>query len=128
VSKLQQPSIPEAHNDRRDDLEAIRHDPDALSNMIHQRCYVPVSDAFEQEAKTFLLLLRHCLFYDPDRRMTASAALKHLAVLLKPVNQTFECKDLRTLLRDGYGRKEAVSKLELYREFAEAVGARVAIE
>lgn len=57
--------------------------------------------------------------------MTASAALKHLAVLSKSVKLTSECKDLKALLRDDYGWKDDVSKPELYRELAEAMGVRM---
>jgi len=60
--------------------------------------------------------------------MTASVALSHLVVLSKPVKQPSECKDLKALLRDDYGREEAVSKPELYRELAEAMGARMTPE
>ena len=112
----------------RDDLEAICHEPDLLSNVVHQRCYTTCSAAYEQDAKTLLLLLRHCLFYDPDRRITASAALKHLAVLLKSMKQTLECKNLKALLQDDYSWKEASPSPEIYRELAEAMGARVSPE
>lgn len=54
--------------------------------------------------------------------MTASTALSHLAVLSKPTKQTPECQNLRALLRDDYGLKGAVSRPELYRELAEAMG------
>lgn len=57
--------------------------------------------------------------------MTASAALKHLAVLSKSVKLTSKCKDLKALLRDDYGWKDDVSKPELYRELAEAMGVRM---
>ena len=57
--------------------------------------------------------------------MTASAALQHLVVLSKSAKQTTECMNLNALLRDDYGWKEAVSKPELYRELAVAMGARM---
>jgi hypothetical protein len=128
VSRSQPFSKPETHNGRRDDLEAIRKEADLLSNIVHQRCYTTCSAAYKQDAKTLLLLLRHCLFYDPGRRMTAPTALRHLTVLAKSVKQTSECKNLNALLRDDYGQKEAVSKPELYRELAEAMGARMSPE
>lgn len=128
VSRSQSSLTPETYNSRRDDLEAICNEADLLSNVVHQRCYTTCSTAYKQDAKTLLLLLRHCLFYDAGRRMTASTALSHLAVLAKPTRQTSECKNLKALLRGDYGLKEAVPKLELYRELAEAMGTRVTPE
>lgn len=60
--------------------------------------------------------------------MTASAGLKHLAVLSKTAKLTSECRDLKALLRDGYGWKGDVSKPELYRQLAEAIGVRMTPE
>jgi len=60
--------------------------------------------------------------------MTASTALSHLAILAKPTKQPYECKNLEALLRDDYGLKEAVSKPELYRELAEAMGTQTTPE
>jgi hypothetical protein len=60
--------------------------------------------------------------------MTAYTALSHLAILAKPTKQTSDCKNLKVLLRDDYSLKEAVSKPELYRELADAMGARMTPE
>ena len=57
--------------------------------------------------------------------MTASTALSHLAVLSKPMKQTPECQNLRALLRGDYGLKEAITRPELYRELAEAMGTQM---
>jgi len=125
VSGFQPFSTSITHNDRRDDLEAICHEPDLLANVVHARCYTTCSTAYEQDAKTLLFLIRHCLFYDPDRRLTASAALEQLAVLSKSMKLTSECNDLKVLLRGDYGRKDDVSKSKLYRGLAEAMGVRL---